>query len=642
MASRFYTIGMAGHIDHGKTELTKALTQVDTDRLQAEKQRRISIEIGYAPFQVSETVQASIIDVPGHEKFIRQMIAGVAGIDLVLIVISADEGVMPQTREHLEILSFLGIHCALIVVTKCDIVEAEWLELVKEDVDQAVRDTPFENADLQFVDSVSGSGIPDLTRKIKETLEQVPRKQADGPFRLPIDQVFTIQGQGTIVRGTVFEGRVQASDMLRVLPVGKEVRVRQIQVQHETVHEARAGQRAALNLGGISRHQINRGDVLVALNDDFTTQRVDVSLRSVSHVHTPLKQRAPLKIHIGTAIVMGKIIFFDRNEMGSNEEVFCQLQLNEPVSTRRGERLIIRRPSPVETFGGGSVIDAQAGKHRFGEDTVNELSRKKEGTPEDRIVDILREHSLLSRKELMRQSGLGDDTLDQALQDLQDSEQIEDIGGNSFVLTEVFVQEQQRIMDELKSYHERYLLRSGMDKAEIVQPSSVRSTVVEKAIADLKNNGQIKQNGPYLAMFDFQPSIPDKWVKPIRRLIDVLRRQELQVENWQELVHQQSLPDDLSEDLKHYLLQQDLALKLDDFHLVHQEAVQQYVEDLFQETGGNAFTLQEAKRVLGLSRKYLVPFLELLDGLKYTLRSGNERRWLTKKREGNEKHLNKE
>lgn len=632
MDSRFYTIGMAGHIDHGKTELTKALTQVDTDRLREEKERRISIELGYAPFQISEGVQASIIDVPGHEKFIRQMIAGVAGIDLVIIVIAADEGVMPQTKEHIEILSFLGIHRAIIAVTKSDKVDEDWMELVKDDVNQVVHDTSFEDAEIQFVDSVSGTGISDLTRKVREKLGGVPRKQADGPFRLHVDQVFVVQGQGTVVRGTIFEGRVSDSDTLKVLPQGREVRIRQIQVQHQAVNEAQAGQRAALNLGGISWHEMSRGDVLVSSNDDFTTKRLDVSLRSTSHVRTSLKQRAPLKVHIGTAIVMGKIIFFDRNKMDSGEDVLCQLQLDEPVAAKRGERLIIRRPSPAETLGGGWVIDARAGKHRFGEETVNELTREKEGTPEDRVLDILRETPILSKEKLLQQSGLGDESLNRVLYSLQDSGQIQDAAVDSLVLTDAFLKEQKRIIEELKRYHERFPLRVGMDKAEIIQSSSVPSALSDAALEELKGKGHIMQEGPYLALVDFMPRFPKEWEKLMSKAIDDLKLQGMRVSSWEDLVEKQGIPDDLLDDFKHYLLQQGFAYKLDDKHLVHRDTVCENVQTLFHETGGDPFILQEAKSALGLSRKYLVPFLELLDELKYTVRADNKRRWIKRKK----------
>ncbi|HEX6922781.1 MAG TPA: selenocysteine-specific translation elongation factor [Bacillales bacterium] len=626
MDKRFYTIGMAGHIDHGKTELTKALTQIDTDRLKEEKQRGVSIELGYAPFHLNETMQVSIIDVPGHEKFIRQMIAGVAGIDLVVIVIAADEGVMPQTEEHLEILSFLGIDQAVIAITKIDKVDDEFLELVKEDIKDAVTGTAFETADIQCADSVSGKGIPELSGTIEKKLEKIPAKSTSGPFRLPIDQVFTIQGQGTVVRGTVFEGSVKESDTLKVLPQNKEVRVRQLQVQHERVKEARAGQRAAMNLGGISANEIGRGDVVVSSNHYLTTNRIDVSLNTVSDLKFPLKQRAPVKVHIGTSIMMAKIIFYDRKRLESDDQIVCQLELEEPIVAKRGERFIVRRPTPAETVGGGWVVDAQAEKHRFGEKTVRHLYRKKEGTPEDRIVDVLRDMPVLSKQELLQQTGLIQNDLEASVESLEDSERLQRISGELLVLTDTFAEQKNRITEQLKHYHERFPLRAGMDKAEMVQSASVPAPMVEAAIEDLKQNRQIRQHDQFLALFEFMPSLPEQWAEQMDGISSSLEESQLEVQDWDELAG--NIPEELREDLKHYLLQQGIAYKLDNDRLIHKNSLLGAVRSLLKETEGTAFALKQAKDVLGVSRKHLIPFLELLDRLKFTVRDGNERKWV--------------
>lgn len=625
---RYYTIGMAGHIDHGKTELTKALTGVDTDRLKEEKERGVSIEPGYAPFKINATMQVSIIDVPGHEKFIRQMIAGVAGIDLVIIVVAADEGVMPQTEEHLEILSFLGIEQAVIAITKIDKVDSEFLELVKEDIKGTVSRTPFESAEMVYVDSVSKKGIPKLIQTIEKYLSEIPPKNANGPFRLPIDQVFTIQGQGTVVRGTVFEGSVKQSDTLKILPQNKQVRVRQLQVQHEQVKKARAGQRAALNLGGISKNEISRGDVVVSSNHYLTSKRLDVALSTVSDLNIALKQRAAVKVHIGTVIVMGKIIFFDRKKLKSDENVLCQLELEEPVVAKRGDRFIVRRPTPVETIGGGWVIEPCADKHRFGQRTIDQLIKKKEGTPEDRLIDVLRDMQILSERDLILQTGLEQDEFNEAVQYLQERGQLQTISDNLFILTDTISEQQNRIIEHLNKNHDRFPLRSGTDKAEIIQSAFVPSELTEAVIEKLKQNRQIRQSGQYLSLFDFSPSFPEKWEKRMNEAIEQLKRQQLEVDSWEALTQKQTIPKELQDELKHYLIQQNIAFKLDDSRLIHKDACLDAIRQLFCKTKGSAFILQEAKDILGLSRKYLIPFLELLDRLKFTVRDGNERKWV--------------
>lgn len=624
MDKRFYTIGMAGHIDHGKTALTKALTEVDTDRLKEEKERGVSIELGYAPFRLNDGMQVSIIDVPGHEKFIRQMIAGVAGIDLVMMVIAADEGVMPQTKEHFEILSFLGVDQAVIVITKIDRVEEDLLELVKEDISEAVSGTPFEKAEMVCVDSISKKGIAELTTIIEKKLEEIPVKHAGGPFRLPIDQVFTIQGQGTVVRGTVFNGVVRASDKLKVLPQNKEVRVRQIQVQHERVDEARAGQRAALNLGGIDREEINRGDVLVGTDHFMATKRIDVSLQSATDLEIPLKQRAPVNVHIGTTIVMGKIIFFDRNRLETDEEVLCQLELDHSVVAERGERFIVRRPTPVETIGGGWVIDPKAEKHRFGEVTVQRLAQKKDGTPKDRVNDLLRKQDVLSSQEILRHTGLA--AVD--LRALEDENEIRRLTGDLFVLEAFFAEQKEKIIERLENYHHDFSLRAGIDKAELVQSASVSPGVVEAAIDNLKRKGRLVQRDQYLALSNFQPSYPKKWEKRMSQVVERLREQGAQPDSWDELAKEQGLPDELQADLKKFLLYEKQAYKLDDSYLLDKHAFFEALQKLFQKTNGSSFALKQAKEALGLSRKYLIPFLEMLDRLKLTVRHENERKWV--------------
>lgn len=377
--NRYFTIGMAGHIDHGKTSLTKALTGVSTDSLKEEQARQISIEPGFASFINEEDLQVSIIDVPGHENFIRQMIAGVAGIDLVTLVIAADEGIMPQTKEHLDILTLLGIDQGVVVITKIDQADEELLDIILDDVKATLAHTFLKDAPIFLVDSLSHKGIDSLKKTLKNTLLQLPIKQSNMPFRLPIDHVFTSKGQGTIVRGTVYNGKVSMGQDVKLLPLNKDVRVRQIQKHHNQVSIAFEGQRAAINLGGVSHKEIRRGDVLV--EDDFYTvsKRIDVVFQPLASIEHIIKQRQSIKLHIGTQEVMGKIIFFDRNEIKQNEsdEVLCQIQLDEQIVIARDDHFIVRRPTPTETIGGGWVIDTNSTKHRFSPQTIDELKLKK-------------------------------------------------------------------------------------------------------------------------------------------------------------------------------------------------------------------------------------------------------------------------
>ncbi|MBU9712392.1 selenocysteine-specific translation elongation factor [Evansella tamaricis] len=626
MVKRFYTIGMAGHIDHGKTTLTKALTNIDTDRLKEEKERAISIELGYAPLSLDDDSQVSIIDVPGHEKFIRQMIAGVAGIDLVLLVVAADEGVMPQTLEHLEILQLLGIHKGLIVVTKIDQMDEEMGELIEMDIHDKVKGTFFEGSELLFVDSLSHMGIPQLKDRIRKYLKDVPMRDASGAFRLPIDQVFTVHGQGTVVRGTVYEGMIQEGEILEVLPQGKKVRARQLQVHHEQQEMGRAGQRVAINLGGISKEEINRGDVLVSTQYYATTDIVDVVLDTVDSLDYPLKQRGSIKLHLGTAEVYGKIVFFDRNELMEDKGVLCQLRLNSPVVTKRGDRFILRRPTPVETIGGGEVIDPKGEKYKFGPATMEMLSRKREGTPGERMIDVLKKEKGLRKQELLKETALEEREGSAILTELMEANNVH-VLKDWYLLKVVHDEMIGVLLGELKSYHDQHPLRQGKNKAELKQDLSTYGTSLAEAVIEQGvTDGVFVQGGQFISLPEFQPGYPSQWEKRMVQVEETIFAQKLQVDSYWEIVSEAGIPTTLQEELRHFLLRSGRVVELDEKLLMGKRVFDQAVRELYEKTE-ERFTLQDAKSVLGVTRKYLVPFMEILDSKGLTKRDGNERVW---------------
>ncbi|MFC0471865.1 selenocysteine-specific translation elongation factor [Halalkalibacter kiskunsagensis] len=621
-----YTVGMAGHIDHGKTTLTKALTNIETDRLKEEKERNISIELGYAPLKLSDEMEVSLIDVPGHERFIRQMIAGVAGIDLVMVVVACDEGIMPQTREHIDILRLLGVGQGIIVVTKIDRVDDEMQELVELDIREAVEGTFLEESPLFFVDSVSGKGIDELKEGIRNGLVGRASRDASGAFRLPIDQVFTVHGQGTVVRGTVYEGHVNEGDVLELLPKRISVRARQLQVHHQTRKNGRAGQRVAVNIGGVSRDDIKRGDVLVASGHYESSETIDVALSTVAELEFSLKQRGAIKLHIGTSEVYGKIVFFDRNELvEGNENVVCQLRLDEPIVTRRGDRFIVRRPTPMKTIGGGTVIDPHGTKYRFGEETVQMLKRKMNATPTERLQHILLEKKILKIKEASKELNITDDEL---ISLLHQKEQVYTLPGEELTSEKVVRSLRESLLTELERYHGTYPLREGIKKAEIVQ--SYVQTYPKKLIDWLLEEGVKEEwfriDGPYVALISHKPHPPEQWKKRVDRVIEELKGEGLQVTSLLNHLNGQQLPQAIHEELVHYFHQQEILFQLDDKLSVHREPFKQAVLKLKQETN-ELFALNEAKIATGLSRKYLVPFLEKLDKLGLTIRQESERKW---------------
>ena len=625
MEKRYFTIGMAGHIDHGKTSLTKALTNVDTDRLKEEKERQISIELGFAPLYEDNEIQISVIDVPGHERFIRQMIAGVAGIDLVVLVVAADEGVMPQTREHLDILKFLGVKNGLIAISKIDRVEEEFIELVKDDILEELSGTVFEAAPFVLVDSLAKKGIEEIKELIIKMLKEQEMRDAKGAFRLPIDQVFTVKGQGTVVRGTVYEGTIEEGQTLKIMPKGIEVRARQIQVHHNPAEKAYAGQRTAINLSSVSKEEVERGDVLVSSEHFLVTKTLDVAIRVVEDLEHMVKQRMPIKLHLGTAEVMGRIVFFDRNEIKEeNGEVLCQLRLEGEILTKRGDRFILRRPSPQETIGGGWVIDPRGDKYRFGNQTIDDLEKKKVGTPKERITAALMEAKSLPLHELIKRTSLDKATL---IEHLSEAEFVL-YDGKEYTLQQLIDSIEEDIFDRLQDYHQLHSIKIGINKAELLQtmqkrfPKSLLDYVVENGMT----NHIFNRKGQFVSLASFVPHVPKNWAKRTENLINGLQRDGLKVRNLKEYFADAGIPDNLESDLRRFLEEEELLIQLDVQFAYHGEIFKQAVEKLRSHTGSE-FEVGDAKDVLELSRKYMIPFLEKLDALGLTKRVENKRVW---------------
>ncbi|MDP4105231.1 MAG: selenocysteine-specific translation elongation factor [Bacillota bacterium] len=629
MEKRFFTIGMAGHIDHGKTSLTKALTNVDTDRLKEEKERQISIELGFAPLYEDDEIQISVIDVPGHERFIRQMIAGVAGIDLVVLVVAADEGVMPQTREHLDILGFLGIQNGIVAITKIDRVDAEFIDLVKDDILAELQDTVFANAPFILVDSISHKGIEALKTMIIDTLKAQEMRDLKGAFRLPIDQVFTVKGQGTVVRGTVYEGSVEEGQTLRVMPKGIEVKARQIQVHHKQAQNAFAGQRAAINLTSVSKEEIERGDVLVSSEHFIVTKTVDVAMRIVEDLEHMIKQRMPIKLHIGTTEVMGRIVFFDRNELKEeNGEILCQLRLDEEILTKRGDRFIIRRPSPQETIGGGWVIDPRGQKYRFGEHTIEELEKKKVGSPKERVTAALFEAKSLSLSELIKHTALEEEKLKEVLQDID----FIFYSGKEYTLQTIIDAIEEDIYDLLQEFHQKSPMKMGLNKAELLQSLNKRYSkgLIDFVIENGIINEAFLRKGQFVQLANFVPHIPANWQKRVENMLLEIKKDGLKVRYLQDYLTSAGIPPSLVGDIKKFMEEQGQIVLLDDQFAYSGEVFGLAVETLQAKTG-TEFEVGDAKEILSISRKYIIPFLEKLDTLKLTKRVENKRVWQKKR-----------
>ncbi|WP_338452244.1 selenocysteine-specific translation elongation factor [Niallia oryzisoli] len=625
MNKRYFTIGMAGHIDHGKTTLTKALTNVDTDRLKEEKERNISIELGFAPLFEDDEIQISVVDVPGHERFIRQMIAGVAGIDLVVLVVAADEGVMPQTREHLEILKFLGVKNGIVAITKIDRVDEELIEIVKEDIFDELQNTVFEQAPFVLVDSLSHKGVEELKTDIIDTLKAQEMRDVRGAFRLPIDQVFTVKGQGTVVRGTVYEGSIEEGQVLTILPKGLHVRARQIQVHHLQVQHAFAGQRAAINLSGVTKEELERGDVLVSSEHFIVTKTIDVAMQVVSDLDYIVKQRMPIKCHIGTSEVMGRIVFFDRNTIETeNDEVLCQLRLDEEIVTKRGDRFILRRPTPTETIGGGWVIEPRGEKYKFGYRTIEQLEQKKVGTAKERIIAALVEAKSLSLHELIKRTSLSEESL---LTELTSSEFVL-IHKKEYTMQSIMETLLEEFTDRISYHHTQHSMKPGINKAELLHhlQKDFPKTLLEYVLDYGVERDLLSKNGQFVALHNFIPHVPKNWQKRTENMLSKLKQDGFQVRYLADYFKDDGIPDYLVNDIKHFLEEEEKIVSLDGQYYWHGEVFQEAVTRLKSETT-SAFDIGIAKQILGLSRKLMIPFLEKLDQLQLTVREENKRFW---------------
>ncbi|MFC0188783.1 selenocysteine-specific translation elongation factor [Fictibacillus aquaticus] len=629
MKLRHFTIGMAGHIDHGKTTLTKALTGVSTDTLKEEIKRSITIEPGFAPFSLSQNIHSSIVDVPGHEKLIRQMIAGVAGIDLVLLVIAADEGIMPQTKEHFEILSFLNIQNGIIVFTKSDQIDEELKLYLLEELEELVSGTVFAEFPALFVDSISTNGISELIKEIEKQLLTVEPRDASGPFRMPIDHVFTVKGQGTVVRGTIFEGRADVGDILVLAPGYEKVKVRQIQVHKDPKETAYAGQRAAINLAGAEREAIKRGHVLIREGSFTETQTIDIALYTPKELLHPVKQRTAIKFYSGTTETMGTLVFFDRNELddsSNTEPVYCQVRLEQPAVIQRGDRFIIRRPSPEETIGGGSVIDPNGKKYKFGSSTSNMLKEKAEGTPQDRITRVLESKKMLNLQQIERETGLSGDELRSAIESM--GNRLIASGNDYFLRSEV-----ERTCDlfyeEVLRFHEKHPLKPGIQKASLFSIfDNYPLKLLQFSLSIMTDIKRLAFHNQYVADIHFSAHYPSRWSKRMENAVKKLEEDGLTPEPFLHYTESEQIPAELGADLKHYLLREKRAIEMNDDHLIASSAYESSLLEM-KRLLTSPFTVQDAKSVTGLSRKYLIPFVELLDKERETKRNeDNTREWL--------------
>lgn len=503
-------VGTAGHIDHGKTSLIKALTGRETDTLEEEQKRGISINLGFTYFDLPSGKSVGIVDVPGHEKFIKNMLAGASGLDMVMLVVAADEGMMPQTVEHLDILTYLNIKNGLVVMTKCDMVDDELLELAEEDIREGLKGSFLESAEIIRVDSLSKRGIPELIEKLDKMSDEVEEKNTQLPARLNIDRVFSIKGFGTVVTGTIIEGTVKLNDELEIFPSGKKAQVRNIQVHSKNVDIAYAGQRTAINLSNVKVNDIDRGDILAAPNSMLSSMMIDVKIKLLNHKGCKLDNWDRLKLYHGTREILCRAVPLEKESMEAGEEGFVQLRLEETIVCKKLDPFVIRTYSPMDTIGGGVIVDVSNVKHGINKETkkvLDELRIKESGDPKS-ILDIYLQNNsskFPNYEAMMSYVGVDRQTIEIMVKELENEGKVVDINGKKLHIT-YFELLSNKLLKVLDKYHVEFNLKPGMPRQEagLKVESTFKIKDIDIFMDKVESLGLIKQFNNQVALKDFE------------------------------------------------------------------------------------------------------------------------------------------
>jgi selenocysteine-specific elongation factor len=601
-------LGTAGHIDHGKTTLVKALTGVDTDRLPEEKARGITIDLGFAHLQIGE-LDIGIVDVPGHEGLIRNMLAGATGFDAVLLVVAADEGVMPQTREHVAIARLLGVRDMIVALTKADVVDEEWLELVRSDVEAFVR-AAFPNARVIPVSARTGQGMEELRVALTEHLAHASQRREADVFRLPVDRVFTVRGTGTVVTGTVWSGQGSRQEALRLLPVDREVRVRGVQTHGSAVDSAVAGERAAFALVGVDREEVARGDVLV--NGSAWRAVWVLTARAELLAHVLLKQRQRVRVHLGTAEVLARVVMLDA--------VWIQLRLEHPLVARAGDRFVLRSYSPVATIGGGQVGELGRARKSLNIRARAALEQILDGSAPLRIRAAIELSGVAgcSAEELPLAAGVTPaEVMLFATSPPDDVAYLDD----RFYLASLLEEAVQRICGAVRVYHERHPLDAGADRAGILAGGGA---LVVHALMAAVGRGLLAHRGALIAAAGFEPGFSERQLALRNQLAEQLRKARLTPPSVGELTAEHR-SNEVRAVLRLMEARGDVVAVHQDW-FIDRQVLTEALDSVRRLLGRGAFPAGEFKTALPVSRKYLIPLLEYMDRIGLTVREGDLRR----------------
>lgn len=624
-------LGTAGHIDHGKTALVKALTGIDTDRLKEEKERGITIDLGFAHLPLGPEILCGVVDVPGHERFVKNMLAGTGGIDLVMLVVAADEGVMPQTREHLSICGLLGVGRGLVALTKVDLVEDEWLELVAEEVRSFLEGTFLEGSPIVPVSAVSGSGLEDLTRAITAQAEAVAAKDASGPFRLPIDRVFTMKGFGTVVTGTCAGGRVGDGETVEVYPRQISARIRGIQAHGSSVAEALAGQRTAVNLQGVERAALERGDVLARPESLHSTTRLLADFSLLEDASAPVKHRQRVRFHAGTAEVMARLSLLEANEVSPGQTTAVEVRLEKPVSALPRDRYVVRSYSPIRTIGGGQILDVDPPRLKRLSKAASEAVERLRAPEPGAVTTYLLERTGmkgLSPKELLQRSPLSREGLEALLEELsRDGRVVALDGGDRLLDAGRFGEAVELIAEGLKAYHAAQPLKAGASVSEVrAMAGGADERVAQAAVQRLVEEGRAVAERTMVRLSDHAVTLEADQAEKRLRLEEAARIAGFKATTSEDLLAAAGLSPKDGGELIQLLIDEGALVRIKNKHLFHETALEEAQARLvaYLKEHGEVAPAQ-FRDLLGVTRKVAIPLLEHFDAQRLTLRVGDNR-----------------
>ena len=623
-------IGTAGHIDHGKTTLIKALTGRNTDRWEEEQRRGITIDLGFTYFDLPSGDRAGIIDVPGHERFINNMVAGVVGMDMVLLVIAADEGIMPQTREHMDILNLLGIEKSIIVLNKCDLVDGEWMELVEEEVKEELEGTFLEHAPVVKVSAATGEVLIDTISQM--TSDEMMTKDISTIPRLPIDRAFTLSGFGTIITGTLVSGTITKDDLLEMYPIGKECKIRSIQVHGQDRKECYAGQRVAINLSNVKKREIKRGCVLAPPNSMKNTDLLDVRLNVLESSMRVLTNHTRLHFFTGTSEILCRAVLLDKEEIGPGESGYVQLRLEEEIAVRRGDKFVVRFYSPMETIGGGVILEPNPGvKKRFQENVIEELKRKESGSSADVIELHVRERAdtLITTAELAKLTALSIDEVQEDISELlsQGLVQVFAMRKDTYVWHAESIRAAKQTLDKaLREYEEKYPYRYGMKKAEVQMTyfQKIKPNVFDKIVEMLIEEGCLKRVDEFLCTPQYQVKKDTRYDKVSGILLDTFTNAKYDFVRYSEIDFKGTVKE-TADDILNILLEEQKIVKVTEDMYTLTEYMER-AKELIQEhlKGEPVITIAQVRDMFDTSRKSAKPIIEYMDSIKVTKKTGAE------------------